>query len=100
MFPLPGDGAKHALGVGHHQGRRDTLPETSPMTMPVVVQAEEVVEVAPHLFCGLVVVGYLQLQFGQVLGEQGVLDAPPSPVPARPSSRSLRSLLAASRSSL
>ena len=78
-IPPSGNGAKHALGVGHHQGRRDTLARdvADDEAHTTVVQVEEIVEVAAHLSCWLVVVGYLPaLEPGQVLGEQGVLDAP------------------------
>jgi hypothetical protein len=55
-----GDGAKHALGAGHHQSRG--YPFAGDVTYDdahtAVVQVQEVVEVAADLSCRLVVVGY------------------------------------------
>src|SRR5215211_7819528 len=77
--PSSGDGTKHALGVGHHQRRRNTLAGDIAYdeAYTAVLQAEEVVEVATHLSCGLVTVGQLPaLELGQVLRVKGMLDAP------------------------
>jgi hypothetical protein len=59
--PSLGDGAQHALRVGHKHGRRYPFAGdvADDETHTAVVQAEEVVEVSAHLSCGLVVVGYL-----------------------------------------
>src|SRR5215203_4048718 len=56
-----GDGTQHALGIGHHQGRCDTFARDVAYdeAHTAVLQVEEIVEVAAHLSCWLVVVGYL-----------------------------------------
>src|SRR3712207_2608996 len=80
--PSSGDSTQYALGVGHHQRRRHTLPRdvAYDQPQPVILQAEEVVEVSSYLSSRLVVVGYLPpFELGQLLREQGVLDAPSQP---------------------
>src|SRR5215210_3296316 len=80
--PSSGDGTKHTLGVGHNQGRRNTLAGdvAYDQAHPAVFKAEEVVEVSADLSSRLVVIGYLPaLELWQVLGEQGVLDPPRHP---------------------
>src|SRR5215212_1916641 len=76
------DGAKHALGVGHNQGRRHPLAGDVAYDQAhlAVLEAEEVVEISSYLSSRLVVVGNLPvLELWQVLRKQGVLDAPRHP---------------------
>src|SRR5215211_1239540 len=76
--PSLGDGAKDALGVGHHQRCRNTMAGgvTNDQSQPTIFYLEKVVEVSSHL-PGWLVEGcdLPSLQVGHLLGQGGLLDA-------------------------